>query len=176
MSVDYIDVDVCPTIPTECMEDIESWLLFRVFGTKKIDDRILFYAYWTWNDIYDRTLSPDNDLERALAASRQVCPDLCAAVEREISTNGKITLGAVDYETIFQSIIRRHPNALRHISIKECDSNSRSMDYDETFTLITATAIESIRTKRLYEDGKFKNIQIVRRSGPWKPESPYIIS
>jgi len=174
MSLDYIEVGVCPTIPAKCLENIESWLLFRLFKTQARDDRIYFHACWTYNDIGDEQLSPDNDLERALAASRQVCPDLCAAVERQIAKNGEIRLGSVDYETIFQSIIRRHPDALGHISIEERDCNTKSLDYDQTFTLITATAIESIRTKRLYEHDNSMNIQIVHRTGPWRPWSPYI--
>jgi hypothetical protein len=82
-------------------------------------------------------------------------------------------LGAVDYERIFQSIIRRHPNLL-HVSIEECDCNTRSIAVDRTFTLITADAIESMRTEGIYENGNYKNTEIVRRSGT-KPKSPYIL-
>jgi molybdopterin synthase catalytic subunit len=116
----------------------------------------------------------NSKLGRALAASRQVCPELCAAVEREIAKNGEISLGSVDYETIFQGIVRRNPDCLGHINIEEGDCNTNRLYYDQTYTLITATAIESIRTKCLYENGEFKNIQIVHRTGPWRPESPYI--
>src|SRR5262249_55596825 len=166
MSEDYTQSVVYPTIPTECLADVEAWLLTRVFKTEAKGNRLSFYAYWSLSDIFEERLFPDDELEKGLAASRQICPDLCAVVEREINRGNEILLGAIDYETIFQSIIRRHPDFLRHISIEERDCNTRSIDYEETFTLITADAIESIRTKRLYENGDFKNIQIVRRSGP----------
>jgi hypothetical protein len=83
-------------------------------------------------------------------------------------------LGAVDYEGIFQSIIRRH-HSLRHISIEETLCDTKSIAYEKTFTLITADAIESIRTEGIYENGDYENIQIVRRSGAHKPESPSIL-
>jgi hypothetical protein len=65
---------------------------------------------------------------------------------------------------------------LRHISIEETLCDTKSSAYDEkTFTLITADAIESIRTEGIYQNGDYENIQIDRRSGACKPESPYIL-
>jgi hypothetical protein len=107
--------------------------------------------------------SPDEELQNALAASSKACPELCAAIQRKIAQRGAILLGTVDYETIFQSIIRRHPS-LQHISIEECDRMSNSKYCHMTLTLITATEIESISTL----SGN------IHRSGPLEPESPYI--
>jgi hypothetical protein len=119
-------------------------------------------------------LSPGYALIEALDSSRELCPGLCAAVEHEIAKSNVIMRAAVDYGVIFQSIIRRH-HSLRHISIEESDCKRKSDAYEKTFTLITADAIESIRTQGIYENGDYKNNQIVRRSGARKPESPYIL-
>jgi hypothetical protein len=174
MSTDYVEATVRPAIPAKCLTQVEAWLLRRVFKTEENEKYLGFDGCWTLNDLYDETLSLDEELGRALAASRHICPELCAAVERQISKEGVIKFGSVDYESIFQSIIRRHPDFLRHISIEECDCNTGRLDYEQRFTLITADAIESIRTKRIYENGEFEKIQIVHRTGPWRPESPYI--
>ena len=138
MSSDYIEAFVRPTIPTKCFADLEAWLLTRVFKTEVSGNRLGFHACWTYNDIYENTLF-DDELSKALAASYEICPDLCAAVESEINRRGEIILGAVDYEKIFQSVVRRCPDFLRHISVVERDCNNKSYDYDETFTLITAS-------------------------------------
>jgi len=174
MSVDYVEASVCPAIPREYLTDIEAWLLTRVFDTEQSGDRLAFQGCWSLNDIYEGELSPDQALIGALASSRELCPDLCVTVEHEITKSSVIMLGAVDYEVIFQSIIQRH-HRLHHISIEESDCNTKSIAYEKTFTLITSEAIESIRTKAIYEDGDYKNVQIVRRSGARKPQSPYIL-
>jgi hypothetical protein len=152
MSIDYIEAFVRPTIPTKCFADLEAWLLTRVFKTEARGNDLGFHACWSLSDICEKTLSKD-ELSKALAASYEICPDLCAAVESEINRRGEIILGAVDYEKIFQSAVRRCPDFLRHISVEERDCNTKYYDYDETFTLITADAIESICTKRRYDDG-----------------------
>ena len=170
MSIDYIEAVVCPTIPTKCFADLEAWLLTRVFETEARGNDLGFHACWSLNDIYEKTLS-DNELSKALAASYEICPDLCAAVESEINRRGEIILGAVDYEKIFQSAVRRCPDFLRHISVEERDCNTKYYDYDETFTLITADAIKSICTKRRYDNGTFEKVEIVRRSGSREPGS-----
>jgi len=174
MSIDYVVASVCPAIPREYLTDVEAWLLTRVFDIEQRGDHLAFRGSWSLNDIYEGILSPDQALIGALASSRELCPGLCVAVEHEITKSNVIILGAVDYELIFQSIIRRH-HSLRHISIEESDCNTKSFCCAKTFTLITADAIESIRTKEIYENGDYKNVQIVRRSGARKPESPYIL-
>ena len=84
-------------------------------------------------------------------------------------------LGAVDYEGISQSIIRRHPN-LRHISIEECDCNTRSIAYDKNLHFDHRRCDrDSVSTKGIYENDNYESTQIVRRSGTRKPKSPYIL-
>lgn len=145
MSMDIIEAEVRPAIPAKCLTQVEAWLLRRVFITEEKDNYLGFDGHWSLNDIYQGTpVSPDEELERALAASRQVCPELCAAVEREIAKNGEINPASVDYQAIFQAIIRRHPNRLDHISIARCYRDTRYSYFDEGFTLITATEIGSI--------------------------------
>jgi hypothetical protein len=165
MSIDYVEATVRPAIPAKCLTQVEAWLLRRVFKTEENGNYLSFDGFWTLNDLYDETLSFDEELRRALVASRQVCPELCAAVERQIGKVGWIKLGAVDYETIFQAVIRRHPDFLEHISIAKCYSDTGLKYFDQSFTLISATSIESI-----YGRGE----KIVHRTGPWRPESPYI--
>ena len=104
-------------------------------------DNVSFSGCWGYDEYWYGSFSPDEELRNALAASSKACPELCAAIQREIAKRGAILLGGVDYETIFQSIIRRHPS-LWHISIEECVRNPTSDYYDKTFTLITATEIE----------------------------------
>ena len=175
MSVDYINVWVSPSIPTKCLAEIEAWLLRRVFQIKETnDERIFFYSYVDESELLDE-FNLDKDLNDALAASRQVCPELCAAVQREVERKGSIVRDEIEYETILQSIIRRHPDVLRHISIVETIHNTRSLFYEEILTLITATAIESIWAKHKHENGAFRNVAISRRSGPLDPSSPYIL-
>lgn len=176
MSVDYVEATVHQRIPAKCLTDIESWLLFRVFRANRKNGYIGFGAFWDLINICDEPIFPDKELEKALSTSRQVCPELCAAVERQISKEGLITFCSIDYETIFQGIIRRNPDFLKHITIEERFGNTKRLDHEQQITLITANAIESIGTKRTYDkDAEVKNVEIVHRTGPWRPESPYII-
>jgi hypothetical protein len=180
MSIDYIEAVISPPIPTECLTALEIWFLTRVFKTEEIKtdergNRLGLHACWSLNDVYEKELLPDYELSRAFEASHEICPDLHASVEHEINKSGAIILGAVGYEKIFQSVMQRSPGYLQHISVNERICNTRSIDYDETFTLITADAIESICLKSSYDSGGRKRVEIVRRSGPPKPESPYIL-
>ena len=163
MCVKYIELVVRPTIPAKCLTPVEYWLLGQIFETKKIGNYVGFSACWGYDKYWYGSFSPDEELQNALAASSKACPELCAAIQREIAQRGAILLGTVDYETIFQSVILRHPS-LQHISIEECVRNPTSDYYDKTFTLITATEIELISTL----SGN------IHRSGPLEPESPYI--
>jgi len=111
MSTDFVDAVVRPAIPAKCLTQVETWLLRRVFITEEKDNYLGFDGCWTLNDIFQGTpVSPDEELERALAASRHVCPELCTAVEREIAKTSEINPASVNYEAIFQAIIR--PNFL----------------------------------------------------------------
>ncbi|MFY9829427.1 MAG: hypothetical protein WAK69_12595 [Rhodoplanes sp.] len=169
MSNDYIETTVYPMIPAKCLTDVDAWLLSRVFKTEKKDDRIGFYACRDLCEGFDELL-PDNELSKALATSRQVCPELCAAVDRRIK-NGGITRGCVDHETIFQTIIRRHAGLLQRIRIDEVAGNTRGIVYDETVTFITANTIESLRANL----GEATDCTLVHRRGPHQPESPYFL-
>ena len=144
MSTDHVEAVVRPAIPAKCLAEIEAWLLRRVFKTEENGEYLGFDGCWTLNDLYDETLSLDEELRSALAASRHICPELCAAVERQIGEVGWIILGDVDYETIFQAVILRHPDLLDHISIARCYRDTKMRYFDESFTLITATSIETI--------------------------------
>jgi len=176
MSIDYIETIVNQRIPTKCLQDIETWLLSRIFKAEVREDYIGFYGSWDLNHVYEGELCPDDELTKALVASRATCPELCAAVECEINKSSRIIVGAVHYQKIFQSIIRRHSDFVRHVSIIECHRNTKCLGYDEICTLITADAIESLVAEQLYEHGTFKNVQAKRRSEPFNPASPYIFS
>ena len=131
MSIDYVEATVRPAIPAKCLTQVEAWLLRRVFITEEKDNYLGFDGYWTLNDIYQGTpVSPDEELWKALAASRQVCPELCTAVEREIAKTDEINPASVNYEAIFQAIIRRHPVLLKHISIAQCNQDTRRSYFD----------------------------------------------
>lgn len=168
MSDDYVETTVYPRIPANCMTAVDAWLLSRVFKTERKNGTIGFYKYYDFQGDFDEP-PPDNDLSKALANSRQVCPDLCAAVDRRIK-NGRITPDCIDYETIFQAIIRRNADYLQRIRIEEVARNTRGMIYDETTTFITANTIVSLRV----DLGKATD-STVYRSGPRQPGSPYLL-
>src|SRR5215510_3781620 len=111
MSIDYIEVTVRQTIPADCLVGIERWLLTRIFKTQERGDSLGFYGCWDYDF---HTLCPDDELTEVLTASREICPELCAEVEREINKRGEIRC-AIDYERIFQSIVRRHADVLHHV-------------------------------------------------------------
>src|SRR5262245_34950765 len=159
MSIDYIEATVRQTIPVKCLAGIERWLLTRIFQTEDRGDCLVFYGCW---DYYGPTVSPDDELTEVLTASREICPELCAAVEHEINKSGEIQ-GAINYERIFQSIVRRHPDVLHHVSIEEFDRNSKRGPFRETLTIITAQCIMSINS-----DGNGRN--------QLNSLSPYIIA
>jgi hypothetical protein len=149
MSMDYIEVTVRQTIPADCLAGIERWLLARIFKIEERGDSLVFYGCWHF---HGHSVSPDDELTEALTASREICPELCAAVEREIDERKEI-LGWINYERIFQSIVQRHPELLQHISIEEVDSNTRRGPFRETFTLITAQCIKSINSDKTGPNG-----------------------
>jgi hypothetical protein len=108
MSSYYIEAIVHQTIPCECVKLVEAWLLTRLFKTKirhvknKIKhDRFCFSAGWMLDDLDQGAFSSDGKLTKALAASRKVCPELCAEVEHEIDSGGNIRLGMIDHKKIF---------------------------------------------------------------------------
>src|SRR5262245_1311794 len=115
MSIDWIEATVRQTIPVACLAPIERWLLTRLFRTEEKHNYLRLYGHWSLNDFYEGELCPDDELTETLAASREICPELCAEVEREMIKNGKIVFGAINYTSIFQSILRRHPECRTHI-------------------------------------------------------------
>jgi|SRR5271166_6100088 len=167
MSSYYIEAIVHQTIPCECVKPVEAWLLTRLFETEtkhvktKIrHDRFCFSAVWMLDDLDQGAFCFDGKLTKALAASRKVCPELCAEVEREFDSGGNIRLSMINYEKIFQSIVRRHTNRLPHVSILEFQHSTDRLQYlDETFTLITANAIEALNIST------GPSARIIRRSG-----------
>jgi hypothetical protein len=158
MSIDYMQITLRQPIPADCLAGIERWLLTRIFKTEERGDSLVFHGYW---DYQGHTVSPDEELTEALTASREICPELCAEVERVINENGEIQ-GGIDHERIFQSIVRRHPEVLHHVSIEEFDCNTKRGLRRETLTIITAQCIMSINS-----DGNGRNHLI--------PLSPFII-
>src|SRR5215469_17114200 len=83
MSTDYIKAIVRQTIPADCLAPIERWLLTRIFETEERGDSLVFYGSWDYSTVFDAYgVSPDDKLTEALTASREICPELCAEVER----------------------------------------------------------------------------------------------
>ena len=141
MSVDYIEPTVRQRIPVNCLAGIERWLLTRIFKIGEGGgDSLSIHACL---DFQGHTIAPDDELAEALTASRQICPELCAEVEREINETGEID-GGIDYMKIFQSIVRRHPDILPYVSVEEFCCNTRRGVWRETLSIITAQCIMSI--------------------------------
>jgi hypothetical protein len=162
MSIDYIQATVRQTIPADCLAPIERWLLTRIFKTEERGDSLVFHGCWDYNEVFDAYgVSPDDKLTEALTASRELCPQLCAEVELELNKSEEFQC-AIDYRRIFQSIVRRHPNVLHHVSIENFDCNTRRGLGRETLTIITAQSIMSINS-----DGEI-------RERPWDPLLRYI--
>jgi hypothetical protein len=177
VSLDLIQVTVRQTIPSECLAPIEAWLLRCIFKTEEKVERVRFDATWEFGEFYQSGISSDHELPKALSESRETCPELCAAVEREITKHNEIVMGAVAYEKIFQSILRRYrdyPSLLPYISIVQLDRSTNSSYYDESFTVITADSIETIRTCRV-NNGKTVEIERGQNAGRHSPTSPYIL-
>jgi hypothetical protein len=121
MSIDYVRMSVRQTIPAECLAPIERWLLTHVFAIEEDGGALQFHGSWTLSDILEGDISADDELPEALAASCKICPELGAEVKRQLEEKGKIFRGSINYEKIFQSIIRRHPDRVPHVSIEEFD-------------------------------------------------------
>jgi hypothetical protein len=162
MSVDYIETTIRQTIPADCLAPIERWLLTRIFKTEERGASLVFHGCWDYSTvIYAYGVSPDDKLREALTASRELCPELCAEVELELNKSEEFQ-GAINYERIFQSIVRRHPDVLHHVSIEDFDCNTKRGLRCETLTIITAQSIMSINS-----DGKINQ-------RPWNPLLRYI--
>jgi hypothetical protein len=149
MSVDYIRATVRQTIPAGCLAPIERWLLTRIFKTEERGDSLVFHGCW---DYHGHWVSPDDELTETLTASREICPELCAAVEHAINKSKQID-GWINYERIFQSIVQRHPDLLHYVSIEEFDCNTRRGLDCETLTIITAQCIMSINSDGTRRNG-----------------------
>src|SRR5262249_8639542 len=149
MSVDYIEATVRQKIPADCLAPIERWLLTRIFKTEERGDSLVFYGCWDYNTaFYAYGVSPDDKLTEALTASREICPELCAQVERTINKSEKSEgfQGRINYKRIFQSIVRRHPDVLHHVSIEDFTCNTKRGPRCETLIIITAQSIMSINS------------------------------
>src|SRR5262249_15110151 len=110
--------------------------------TEERGDSLVFHGCW---DYHGHSVSPDDELTETLTASREICPELCAAVEDAINKSKEIE-GWINYERIFQSIVQRHPDLLHHVSIEEVDCNTKRGPFRETLTIITAQCIMSINS------------------------------
>jgi hypothetical protein len=143
MGTDYIKATVRQRIPAACLAPIERWLLTRIFETEERGGFFVFHGCWEYGTISCHYgVSPDDKFREALAASRELCPELCA--EFDFLNKSNEFQGAIDYKRIFQSIVRRHPDVLHHISIEDFDCNTSSEFSCETLTIITAQSIMSI--------------------------------
>jgi hypothetical protein len=148
MSFEYFQVTVRQTIPAECLAPIERWLLTRIFRTEESGDPLVFHVFWDYHDVLDAYgLSSDDKLTEALTASRELCPELCAEVEFKLNKRKEFLGTIIDYERIFQSIVRRHPYVLDHVSIERFDRNTKRGLGCETLTIITAQSIMSINSE-----------------------------
>jgi hypothetical protein len=143
MSTNYIQVIVRQRIPAACLVSIEKWLLARIFETEERGDFLVFHNCWEEGMLRTDDDSSDDKLREALAASRELCPELCAEVEF-LTKKNEFRESAIDYKRIFQSIVRRHPDVLHHVSIEELDCNTNRGLEGETLTIITAQSIMSI--------------------------------
>jgi hypothetical protein len=162
MSVDYFETTVRQTFPADCLTPIERWLLTRMLETEETGDSLVFGGGWLLGDpMSGYGVSPDDKLTEALTASREICPELCAEVERTINKSEEFQ-GTIDYQRIFQSIVRRHPRVLHHVSIEDFYCNTKGGVLRETLTIITAQSIMSINS-----DGRINQ-------RPWDPPLRYI--
>ena len=159
MSIDYIQATVRQKIPADCLAGIEKWLLTRIFKTEERGDSLVFHGCWEY---HGHSVSPDDELTETLTASREICPELCAAVEHAINKSKEVE-GWINFERIFQSIVQRHPDLLHHVSIEEVHCNTKHGPFREILTIITAQCIMSINS-----DGDVRT-QLI-------PPSPYYIT
>jgi hypothetical protein len=144
MSINYIQATVRQTIPADCLAPIERWLLTRIFKTEERGDSLVFDGCWDYNEAFHAYgVSPDDKLTEALTASRELCPELCAEAELELNKSDEL---AIDYRRIFQSIVRRHPDVLHHVSMEHFNYNTRRGLDCQTLTMITAQSIVSINS------------------------------
>jgi hypothetical protein len=154
-STGYLRAFVRQTIPADCLTSIERWLLTRLFKkTRETDDGLDFDATWSINELHNGGLFPDDELTEALATSREICPELCAEVEREINERAKIAICDISYLMIFQPIVQRHSDILpqvsieeSHVSIEECEGSTPYVLDREVFTMITAQCITLIDSR-----------------------------
>jgi hypothetical protein len=155
MSTNYSRATVRQRIPAAWLAPIERWLLSRIFKTEERGDFLVFRACWD-EGMLTYEVSPDAKLREALTASRELCPERCAEVERALNKSNEFQ-GVIHYERIFQSIVRRHPDVLRHVSIEYLELNTnRGLD-GEILTIIIAQSIMSISS-----DGRIDQ-------QPWNP-------
>ena len=117
MSTEWMEATVRRAFPADCLTPIERWLLTRIFKTEETGNSLVFRGCWMAGEPMSGGVSHDDKLTEALTASREICPELCAEVERTIKKREEFQ-GQIDYERIFQFIVRRHPDVLQHVSIE----------------------------------------------------------
>jgi hypothetical protein len=143
MSTNYSEATVRQRIPAAWLAPIERWLLNRILETEERGDFLIFHGFWEEGIPRTYGVSPDAKLREALTASRELCPERCAEVELALNKSNEFH-GVIHYKRIFQSIVRRHPDVLHHVSIEHFYYNTnRGLD-GETLTIITAQSIMSI--------------------------------
>src|SRR5262245_28987200 len=125
MITDYVEATVRQRIPIECLAPIERWILTRLFEPTETRNDLSFAAEWSAKHFFEEKVFPDDELTTALAASREICPELCAEVESEINRSAGIDLVTINYERIFHSIVGRHPDVLPFVSIEVLDCSTR---------------------------------------------------
>jgi hypothetical protein len=113
---DYMITNVFPAIPTEYMAPLETFLLTGLFNettTLHSGEAMLFSSHEDVDSYYegDRSLN-DAELLDAIEQSRDLSPQLCAAVQYEIEACKKarpaINVHSFDKYKIFQGILNRN--------------------------------------------------------------------
>jgi hypothetical protein len=148
----YNQTVVHQTIPNDCMAPIEKWLLTHIFDHVPDGDGLYFFAM----DPQYETVA-EEQLFEAIETSSGTCPELCAAVEQAIRRHeGEVTvdLDEIGYASIFQSIVKRHPNRLPYISVEASRGCTRIRPdgFGGSATLITPDTVEWMSTDQWLYD------------------------
>jgi hypothetical protein len=145
----YVPTIVHQTIPRRMMSPVEEFILKQVFEWEDDPDVVgNIYFFATEGPNLDIEIDDKEGLQKLIAESRALSPELCNEIERALVVGDGYKDEIVGYEAIFQAIVKRNKEELPYISIDQAFTSTKMDpgDFGGASVLIAPDSIESMDT------------------------------
>jgi hypothetical protein len=146
LSTEYTHITVEPPLPIRCLTPIEKVLLtLRFDKTEQRGEWIYFRASSDLPPIF----AVNDDIIRAVTESRELCPELCRAIEREATliVGKRIFAGSFRYTMLLHAIVRRNSERIPFLTMEGAHSEFDRACNGKTVTVIRPGVIQVLSAR-----------------------------